>query len=114
MGLPNGGAASLKAGAQEARALRIQPATGAVAAVAASLRLWLMPWVVCASWLMPWGRSALWLMPWVVSALQAVAVLNGRLVEATAALADAPIRDASLYVTMVKDIALAIAALKSI
>lgn len=47
-------------------------------------------------------------------AQEAVAVLNARLLEATAALADAPIRDAGPYVTMLKDMALAIAALKAL
>lgn len=45
---------------------------------------------------------------------EAVAVLTGRLAEATAALADAPIREAGIYVTMIKDIALAIASLKAL
>ena len=47
-------------------------------------------------------------------ASEAVAVLSGRLTEATAALAEAPIREAGGYVVMIKDIALAIAALKAL
>ena len=49
-----------------------------------------------------------------VSAQEGVAVLGGRLNEAVAALSDAPIRDAGMYVTMIKEIALAIAALKAL
>lgn len=49
-----------------------------------------------------------------LGAAEAVAVLNGRLSEATVALADAPLREAPQYVTMIKDIALAIAALKGL
>ena len=45
---------------------------------------------------------------------EAVAVLTSRLAEATAALADCPIREAGTYVTMIKDIGLAIAALKTL
>lgn len=41
-------------------------------------------------------------------------MLTSRLAEATAALADAPIREAGPYVVMVKDIALAISALKAV
>ena len=48
------------------------------------------------------------------SSQEAVAVLTSRLAEATAALADAPIREAGPYVVMVKDIALAISALKAV
>lgn len=48
------------------------------------------------------------------SSQEAVAVLTSRLAEATAALADAPIRDAGQYIVMIKDIALAIGALKTV
>lgn len=49
-----------------------------------------------------------------VSSTEAVAVLTGRLAEATEALAGTPLRDAGLYVSMIKDIALAIDALKKL
>jgi uncharacterized Zn finger protein (UPF0148 family) len=48
------------------------------------------------------------------SSQEAVAVLTSRLAEATSALADAPLREAGTYVTMIKDIALAIGALKTV
>ena len=48
------------------------------------------------------------------SSAEAVAVLTGRLAEATEALAGAPLREAGAYVVMVKDIALAIDALKKL
>ena len=47
-------------------------------------------------------------------ALERTAVLTGRLTEATVALADVPIRELGPYVAMVKDMALAIQALKSL
>ena len=49
-----------------------------------------------------------------VTSAEAVAVLSARLQEAVGALSDSPIRDAGMYVVMVKDIALAIAALKAL
>ena len=47
-------------------------------------------------------------------ASDAVAVLSGRLTEATVALSDTPIREAGPYIAMIKDLALAIAALKAL
>jgi len=49
-----------------------------------------------------------------VAAQEAAAVLGGRLSEATSALVDAPIREAAAHVALIKDIALAISALKQI
>ena len=49
-----------------------------------------------------------------LGAQEGVAVLTSRLAEATAALADCPIREAPPYVAMIKDIGLAIAALKAL
>ena len=49
-----------------------------------------------------------------VGAQEAIAVLSTRLHEATSALADAPVRDAGVYVAMIKDIAVAIDALKKL
>ena len=49
-----------------------------------------------------------------VGVQQSIAVLSGRLSEATKALADAPLREAPTYVALVKDIALAIAALRAL
>ena len=49
-----------------------------------------------------------------LAAQEGVAVLTSRLAEATAALADCPIREAPPYVAMIKDIGLAIAALKAL
>ena len=41
-------------------------------------------------------------------------MLSGRMAEATAALADAPLREAAYHVALLKDIALALQALKTL